>query len=122
MRRGVRRRRRRPHAVLLVQLVRVGLDHVDEVGEALLLVDRDRLEVLGNGVGQLRLVHARPRGHLVVALVAAQRVDLQLEQIDLGQIGVRLVAVLLRVLATALGARALDARLVEVTDVDVGRL
>lgn len=122
MRRGVRRRRRRPHAVLLVQLVRVGLDHVDEVGEALLLVDRDRLEVLGNGVGQLRLVHARPRGHLVVALVAAQRVDLQLEQIDLGQIGVRLVAVLLRVLATSLGARALDARLVEVTDVDVGRL
>ena len=42
------------------------LDHVDEVGQRLLLVDGDRLEVPDQGVRQLRLVQPRPGLHLEV--------------------------------------------------------
>lgn len=112
-------RLRRPDAVLLVQLVAVRLHHVDEIREAFLLLHLQRLEMLENHVGQLRFVHARPRGHLVVALVAAQRVHLQLVQIDVRHVRVGFVAVVFAVLAAALRAGALDARFVEVADVDV---
>ena len=42
------------------------LDHVDEVGQRLLLVDGDRLEVSDQGVRQLRLVQPGPGLHLEV--------------------------------------------------------
>ena len=42
------------------------LDHVDEVGQRLLLVDGDRLEVSDQGVRQLRLVEPRTGLHLEV--------------------------------------------------------
>lgn len=47
--------------VLLIELVRVGLDHVDKVGENFLLLDGNGLEVLHDGLGELRLVDAGPR-------------------------------------------------------------
>jgi len=57
-----------------------------------------------------------------VALVAAQRADVQLVEIwELVQVRVRLVAVVLAVLATPLGAHRLYALLVVVADVDVLR-
>ncbi|CAN8032259.1 unnamed protein product, partial [Ixodes persulcatus] len=110
--------------VLLVQLVPVVLDHVDEEGDGLLLRYRDGAEVPGKDTGthicQLGLVEPRPHGHLVVALVAAQGVDLQLEQVHLGDVRFLLVGavVILAVLALALGPHALDHPLVVVADVD----
>ena len=60
----------------------VGLDHVDEVGERLLLRHRDGLQVAREELRQLRLVKAGPGGDLEVFLVPPEGVHLQLEQVD----------------------------------------
>lgn len=71
---------------------------------------------------QLCLIHARPRGHLVMLLVPSQCVHLQLVEIDLWQIGVSFIAVFLRILSASLRSCTLDATLVKVAYVKVWRL
>ena len=103
----------------------VGFDHVDEVGQGLLLRHGDGLEVSGEELRQLGLVEAGARGQLEVLLVPPESVHLQLEQVDVlpgaGLGGDRLTG-LLALPSLPLGSDGLNEGLVVLTDVHVVRL
>jgi len=67
---------------LWVQSTLPGLDHVEEVGDGLLLHDGQGVEVATEGVRQLRFVQTGSTCHLEVVFVSSQRVHLKLEKVN----------------------------------------
>jgi len=107
--------------MLGIKTTLVVLRHVDEEGEGFFLHNINRLEMTSNKLGQLSLVHARPRLQFVVVFVSTQSVNGHGKEVNLRlvKVIVRRLSLSLAILPLSLGSHVLNHILMVIANVYV---